>query len=135
MGTINKLSSMNYTIDNHKGGSFPKSVLSDLGQTLPKVFANSGFTVTQYAASIVATCSQGQRTAEFKLQFPTKSETILAIDHTVIRKTTSGRNVKSTRLLVCPKDVETTLGPLLAEPWTVVKRNLTPDISNAPSKA
>ncbi len=126
---------MNYTIDNHKGGSLPKSVLNDLSQTLPKIFANSGFTVNQYAASIVATCSQGQRTTEFKLHFPTKSETILAIDHTVIRKTLAGRNVRSTRLLICPKDVETTLGPLLAEPWTVVKRDLTPDTSNAPSKA
>lgn len=126
---------MNYTIpDNHKGCSIPNSVLSELDNILPGLFARNGFVTNRYAASVVATSSQGLKTAEFKIHFPTKSESILAIDHTVIRKTFSGRNVRSTRLLVCPKDVETTLGPLLAEPWTVVKRDLTPGTPNAPSK-
>lgn len=125
---------MNYTIDNHRGSSIPNSVLSDLDKILPGLFARSGFTTQRYAASVVGTSTQGARTAELKVHFPTKSESVLAIDHTVIRKTVAGRNVRSTRLLIRPKDVETTLGPLLAEPWTVVERDLTPDVSNASSK-
>ena len=126
---------MNYTIDNHRGSSIPSSVLSDLDKILPGLFARSGFTTQRYTASVVGTSTQGPRTAEFKVHFPTRSESVLAIDHTVIRKTVNGRDVRSTRLLICPKDVETTLGSLLAEPWTVVQRDLTPDISNASSKA
>lgn len=115
---------MTYTIpDNHKGNSLPKSILSDLGSRLHTLFSQQGFTAERYAASIVGRCSQGQRTAELKVHFPISSESILAIDHTVIRNTVSGRNVRSTRVLLRPDDVETTLGSLLAEPWTVVKRD------------
>ncbi len=125
---------MNYTVDNHRGSSIPSSVLSDLDRILPGLFARSGFTTQRYTASVVAMASQGPRTAEFKVHFPTKSESVLAIDHTVIRKTVAGRNVRSTRLLVCPKEVETALGNLLAEPWTVVKRDPNSGTPNAPSK-
>jgi len=115
---------MSYTIpDNHKGNSLPKSILSDLDKALSNLFSQQGFLTERYAASIIGRCSQGQRTTEFKIHFPTKSESLLAIDHTVIRNTVAGRNVRSTRVLTRPDEVETTLGNLLAEPWTVVKRD------------
>ncbi len=122
-------------VDNHKPSSLPKSVLQELDESLPAICFSNGFRLNRYEASFVATRVHGSRTVELKIHFPTSSESTIAIDHTVMQKTVTGRRVKSTRSLVSFQEINTTLCDLIKEPWSLIQRTSTiGSNSNASSK-
>ncbi len=125
---------MDHSLNNHKPNTLPKSVLQDISTPLHQICSTNGFNLTRYASSLVAIHVSGNKTAEFKVHFPTKSESILAIDHTVTQKSQTGRRVKSTRSLVSPKDVEVVFGALIKEPWSLTRTSAKGSDSNASSE-